>query len=91
MGARRHGIIINMGATEDEDPISTYSKQTVRINVHNPNTFVRIINQGSIGLVESYLHCWWDSDAELERTIILLWSTFENVRPHPIQRLLNWV
>ncbi len=30
------------------------------IQVHNPNTYSRILSQGSLGLGESYMDGWWD-------------------------------
>jgi cyclopropane-fatty-acyl-phospholipid synthase len=38
-------------------------KQPWDIQVHNPNFYDRVLSQSSLGLGESYMDCWWDSEA----------------------------
>ena len=34
----------------------------VRVDVHDPRTYGRVLHQGSVGLGESYADGWWDTD-----------------------------
>ena len=33
------------------------------IQVHNPQFYERVLSEGSLGLGESYMDCWWDCEA----------------------------
>ena len=43
-------------------PVSTVGSIDVRLQVHDPRFYERVLRQGSIGLGESYADGWWDTD-----------------------------
>jgi len=67
------------------------------IQVHNPDLFARIIGQGSLGLGESYMEGWWDSeqlntfffkllDARLPSHVTTLRDKLFYIRAHLLNR-----
>lgn len=43
--------------------IEVNGKNPWDVQVHNPNFYSRVLNEGSLGLGESYMDGWWDCEA----------------------------
>ncbi|XP_035713249.1 cyclopropane-fatty-acyl-phospholipid synthase-like [Folsomia candida] len=87
--ASKHGIVIN---GQDHCMQNIKSEEIIYLTVRNPNTFITIINQGSIGLGETYMKKWWDCGEGNEEEIFLkVFNLTEGLKPHPMLRLTDWI
>ncbi len=46
----------------ERDRLQTSTPIDVRIDVHDPRVYERVLREGSVGLGESYADGWWDTD-----------------------------
>ncbi|KYC43123.1 methyltransferase [Scytonema hofmannii PCC 7110] len=48
------GRVFHFGLASSEEPL--------RMNIHNPNTYNRILTFGALGFCEAYMDSWWDEE-----------------------------
>lgn len=61
------------------------------IQIHNPETIPRIISQRSLGLGESYMEGWWDSEALDEFCFRILRAGADGIAKNHITLTLQWL
>ena len=73
----------------DEAGITIDGDQSYDIQVHNDDFYKRVIQQGSLGLGESYMDSWWDC----ERLDILFYkilrAKLDKKVPHNVEDILR--
>jgi cyclopropane-fatty-acyl-phospholipid synthase len=53
------------------------------MRIHHPGTLARVLAQGSLGLGESYMDGWWDSEQVDELICRLLQARLDEQAGHP--------
>lgn len=75
----------------DKNGNNAKSDKSCDLEIHNPQFFSRIANQGSLGIGEAYIDEWWDCDNISELSYRIFKSRIFLEYLNPINRFFNYV
>ena len=92
IGRKDENIEAELGDLQQEPDLAFVDENTAKIyiRVKNPETFIRIINEGTIGVGEAFMENWFESN-QVELLGARLYSIFGKMKPHPVVRLRDWI